>query len=595
MRGTLAIVTALSLALSACPTTNPRPDDDDDIDISLLPAVPVGALVITEILAHPNVGRPEFIEVINASDASVSLAGCKLVDGGTGEHEYDITVPVDLEPGEYAILASAAGLGAIPEDLPADVEWSDVTLAQADETESVALQCPDGTGARTLTDEVAFHWNGLDLHRGHSWQLASAADATANDDPLNWCEAPSDEDAAYASVDGVPDYGTPGAVTLCDTPGGATPQASGDILISEILIDEFTGLREWFELTNPGSVPLDLRGCTLGDVPEDGSTDANLHVLDPDLGETTIEPGGVLLLSKTDTDITPDGSVVSDYPYGALGFNNSALQVLWLECPREGGGDAVEVDSLLYDWGTYGSDFEGRSLALSADGSGFCLAADEDVYFTATQDDPPETFIARGTPGAPNPACPVPEDAPGEGDLVFTEVMVRSSAGVGHNEEWFEMLHVGISSVSLLGCTLVNGNADGDVDEHVIEAPLGLSASPGDRLVFAKSSASDSLEACALPADYTYSTNISFNNDDPESLSLVCPGNVVVDIVQFDGGFPSGIPWQLRLESEDSELNDNYDNWCVSETVSGYSWACTVGDDTNYGTPGEPSACGDSR
>lgn len=595
MRGTLAIVIACSFALSACPTTDPRGDDDDDIDISLLPAVPVGALVITEILAHPNVGRPEFIEVVNASDATVGLAGCKLVDGGTGEHEYDITTPVNLAPGEFAILASAAGLGAIPEDLPADVEWSNITLAQSDETESVALQCPDGTGARSLTDEVTFHWNGLDLRRGHSWQLAAAPDAETNDDPASWCEAPTQDDTAYASVDGVRDYGTPGAVAICETPGGATPQFSGEILINEILVDEFTGLREWFELTNPGSEPLDLRGCTLGDAPADGSTDANLHVLDADLGETAVEPGGVLLLSKTDTDITPDGTTVADYPYGALGFNNSALQLLWLECPREGGGDAIEIDSLIYDWGNYGSDFEGRSLARSGDGSGFCLAGDDDVYYTATTDDPPETFVARGTPGAANPDCPVPEAAPGPGDLVFTEVMVRSSAGVGHNEEWFEMLHVGATPVSLLGCSLVNGNADGDVDEHVIAAPLGLSASAGDRLVFVKSSASDSLDACAIPVDYTYPTSISFNNDDPESLSLVCPGGIVVDIIQFDGGFPSGIPWQLRVGSEDSNLNDNSENWCLSESSAGYTWACTVDEDTNYGTPGQPSACGDSR
>jgi len=594
MRVTPAVLAALSLALCACPTTAPR-NDDDDIDISLLDAVPAGALVITEILAHPNVGRPEFIEVANASDDDVTLAGCKLVDGGTGEHEFDITAPVLLAPGELAILASAAGLGAIPEDFPADVEWSGITLAQSDETESVALHCPDGTGARSVTDVVAFHWTGLGLRRGHSWQLVAVADADANDDPANWCEAPTQDDTIYASVDGVPDYGTPGVATICETPGGDTPAADGDVLISEILVDEFTGLREWFEVHNPGAEPLDLRGCTVGDEPADGSTEVNLHVFDPELGETTVDPGGHLLLAKTDVDVVPDGSVIADYAYGALGFNNSAPQVLWLDCPDPDGGGAVRIDTLNYDWDTYGSAFEGRSLALSGDGSRFCLAGDDDVFFSVDQGEPPETFRARGTPGTANPDCPVPEAPPGAGDVVFTEIMVRSTTAVGHNEEWFEMLHVGATTVSLLGCSLVNGNQDASLDEHLIEAPLGLSAGPGDRLVFANSSASDSLGACALPVDYLYATNISFNNDDPETLSLVCPGGVVIDSIAFDGGFPSGIPWQLRAGSETAAQNDLPESWCLSEDAGGYSWACTVGEDTNYGTPGQPSACGTAR
>jgi hypothetical protein len=590
MRVTPLLLVLAAAALSACPTWVPR-GDDDDIDLSQLPPVAPGALVITEVLAHPNVSRPEYIEVTNASDEAVNLAGCKIVDGGTGEHEYDITVDVELAPGARAILASAAGLGAIPEDLPADVEWSSITLAQSDETEFVGLHCPDGTGARSVTDEVAFHWNGLDLRRGHSWQLAVDADATANDDPENWCEAPTQDDTAYASLDGVRDYGTPGTDTICETPGGATPAAAGEVFISEILVDEFTGLREWFELHNPGSEPLDLRGCILGDEPEDGSTDVREHILDADLGETTIEAGGSLLLAKTATDITADGSVLADYPYSSLIFNNSAPQILWLDCPVGEDGDVVRIDTLNYDWDTYGSTFEGRSISRSPDGSGFCIAGDDELYFTVEQGDPPETFEARGTPGDLNPDCPVPDALPVEGDLVFTELMAHSATDVGENEEWFEMLNVGGETVSLVGCRLVNGNADGDVDEHVIEAPLGLTAAPGGRVVFVKSSATDSIEVCGLPFDYAYGTNIRFNNTSAESLSLVCPGNVVIDTIEFDGGFLSGLPWQLRPGFETAEGNDAPENWCTAETLEDYTWSCTVGDDTNYGTPGEPSSC----
>ncbi len=578
-------------ALCACPTTQRPTDDDDDVPLDLFDAVPVGALVITEIQANPNVARPEYLEVVNATDADVLLTGCKIVDGGAGEHEHSITASdLVLAPGAYALMAGAESLGVLPQDLPADVTWTDITLAQSDPEEIVGLHCPDGTGARHVIDEVAFDWSSLDITRGHAWQLAVEPDADANDDPANWCEAPAEEEARYASLDGVPDYGSPGGPAICETPPEPTPSAEGDILITEILVDEFTGLREWFELHNPGDDPLDLRGCVLGDEPVDGSTDPNTHTLDADNGLTAIEAGGYLLLAKSGTDVVADESLVADYPYGSLGFNNSDPQLLTLDCPDEA-AELVRIATLTYDWDAYGSDFEGRSLQLDDSGTGeLCLAADDDAYWTTTDEEDAETFTAWGTPGAANRPCPVPEPAPAEGELVFTEIMVRSSAGVGHNEEWFEMLHAGAATVSLLGCSFVNGNADGEADEHVIEAPLGLSADPGDRLVFVKSSAADTI-ACGIGADYEYGTNLSFNNDDPETLALVCPGDVTVDAIAFDGGFLSGIPWQVRPGLEDADSNDLGDNWCSSENSDLYSWSCTVGDDTNYGTPGGPASC----
>lgn len=588
---------AVLASLLGCPT-GPVGRDDDDTVLTLYDEVPVGALVVTEILAHPNVGRPEFVEVINASGDDVDLIGCKLVDGGNGEHEYDVRTPLLLAPGEYALLAGEDTLGGPDGDLPADVVWSDITLAQTDESEIVGLRCPDGTGARQVIDEVAFHWNGLDLRRGHSWQLAISPDAVTNDDPDNWCEAPTQDDAVYAEVDGVPDYGSPGEPAICETPGGATPSVAGDVVISEILVDEFTGLREWFELHNPGDEPLDLRGCVLGDEPVVGGTDPNTHTMDADIGLTVIEPGGWLSLSKTETALTADGSVSTDYPYGSLGFNNSELQLLWLDCPGSDG--LVRIDQVIYDWGDYGTEFEGRSLSLSAtaldaedndDPANWCLAADEDTFWTTEAGEPPESFFARGTPGEANPACPVPDPFPLVGEVVFTEILARSAGTeIGTNEEWFEIKNLSDHAVSIDGCTVRNDDFSGEPDDHVIEAPLGLSIEAGTYAVLAKSSAADTI-SCGLPYDYLYGTNIGLANDDPETLELICPGDVVVDVVNFDGDFLPGIPWQLEGAFETALGNDASENWCSTDEVSGYTWTCTVGADTNYGTPGSVSSC----
>ena len=585
-----ALLLLASTLLLGCPTGG---GGDDDDDLVLYGEVPAGALVITEILANPNVGRPEFIEVINTTDEVVNLQGCKVSDAGAGEHEYSIGGDAPVEPGARALLAATEYLGTAEGEIPVDVVWSDITLAQSDELESVGLSCPDGTGARRVIDEVAFHWSGLELRRGHSWQLVAAPDAASNDDPLNWCEAPTQDDTIYATIDGVPDYGTPGDVTVCETPGGPTPAAHGEVVISEILIDEFPGLVEWFEVHNPGDGALDMRGCRFADIAQDSDGDPNVHTLDAEIGETTLEPGAFLLLAKGE--LLGD-TIVPDYQYGSLGFNNSDAQWLWLECPEQGEEDSwIEIDRIAYD-------FEGRSLSLSgalltADdndaAASWCLGLDENAFFE-TEGDEDEPLIAWGTPGEANPACPVPPPYPGEGDLIFTEVMARSAGSdIGHNEEWFEMIHAGNNEVNLAGCWFANGDGVDLPSQDIIEAPLGLTVSPTERPVFVKSSASDTID-CGLPYVYAYGTSISFNNDAFESLALWCPGqpeDVLVDEISFDGGFEAGMPWQLMNGSEDFTANDDPLNWCVDTDPTGYTWSCTVGADTNYGTPGAASTC----
>ena len=79
---------ALACGLLACPVTGPGGGGGGGGGgpVVIYPEVPVGSLVITEILAHPNVGRPEFLELVNVSDEAIDLLGCRLSDGGTTEH-----------------------------------------------------------------------------------------------------------------------------------------------------------------------------------------------------------------------------------------------------------------------------------------------------------------------------------------------------------------------------------------------------------------------------------------------------------------------------------------------------------------------------
>ena len=105
-------------------------------------------------------------------------------------------------------------------------------------------------------------------------------------------------EGAGSEVDGVSDYGSPGAPTTCETLGGIAPSSAGEVVISEILIHEFDGLREWFELHNPGTEAVDIRNCVISDESLGSASDPNSHTINYEAGTTVIESGGFLLLER---------------------------------------------------------------------------------------------------------------------------------------------------------------------------------------------------------------------------------------------------------------------------------------------------------
>ncbi len=159
---------AAFLALTtACDALGPGGGDDDD-GVYILDAIPAGSLVITEVQAEPNVGRPEFIEVLNTSDATVDLVGCQFVDGGTAPHDFTIYDSVVVEGGAYVLFGGGEYLGTNEGEVPIQVDWhSVITLNQGDPEESFGLFCPDGVGTRHAIDEVTFDWDVLGIRKGH--------------------------------------------------------------------------------------------------------------------------------------------------------------------------------------------------------------------------------------------------------------------------------------------------------------------------------------------------------------------------------------------------------------------------------------------
>jgi len=606
MRNKISGLLAACALTLGCGTTIGNPPDNPDITI--YDAVPQGSLVITEIQANPHSSRPQYIEFLVVSDEAVDLKGCQIVDGGSQEHRFSVAEEVMVEPGLRFIAAPMGDLAG-PESgegnlsFPVLLQWEDMALSPTDAKEELSINCPDGTGARHSIDSLAFDWSSLDIARGHSLQLAGDSDAGENDSLDNWCGAPSDIEAIFAVVDGVPDYGTPLEETYCNTLSGKPVTEVGQVVINELLVDEFPGLREWFEIHNPGDQDRDISGCEIGDAPASEPESAQFHAIEAANGETVIEAGGFLLLAKSGWDVTEDGSVIAQYGYTSLSFNNSEEQHLWIDCPSSDGSTTLTIDSVSYNWSSYGSDFEGRSLVLDPsaadsasndDPTSWCLASDGTPFWS--QGEGEDLKEAWGTPGEGNQSCPVPDPFPLPEEVVFTEILVRSAgASIGHNEEWFELKNLASHSVSLDGCTLVNDDESG-ITEHLITPVFGLTVASNDYVILSRTSAEDSI-ACGLPAEYFYGNSISFSNSAPEQLSLLCGDGeqqVLIDSISFDGGveeFSPGHPWQLSSTAEDAILNDDPSAWCAEGSPETFSWSCSVGDDTNYGTPGSSNNC----
>lgn len=220
----------------------------------------------------------------------------------------------------------------------------------------------------------------------------------------------------------------------------------GDLVISEIMVrpSGSPSVREWFELFNATSRPLDLGGLTFDGGGVEGFT----------VDETlSLAPGDYMVFGRS-TDTSTNGGVTVDYAYDGLGFANTAdtLRVR---------AEARVVDVVGYD-ATYPIRV-GRSLSLDPnavdassndDGANWCFAtaalAGGDfgtpgrVNDGCADESPPSivhTPVADGQPARrPVPVtAQVTDEGTGldavrlyyrsVGDVVFTEVLMRPIGG----------------------------------------------------------------------------------------------------------------------------------------------------------------------
>ena len=264
---------------------------------------------------------------------------------------------------------------------------------------------------------------------------------------------------------------------------------AGDLVITEVFADADappggSGAdegKEWVEIYNASTAPLDLNGVVVNHSRPDGSS-GKAHIM----ATVTVAAGGYLVLANTLPTLVP---AWADYGYA------SDLGDLY---NQDGGKFTLMCGPTEIDHATYEQVEPGHSRSLDGgrapdyqvnDDVGNWCASDELAAHTFT----PENF---GTPKQANQDCmnvipgscndngtSRPTVAPMPGDLTITEVMPGPAAVGDTTGEWFEVLvnrDVDLNDVGL--------DRASDAAMPVILASAScLHAAAGTRLVFARS------------------------------------------------------------------------------------------------------------
>jgi len=199
-----------------------------------------------------------------------------------------------------------------------------------------------------------------------------AAAEPARDGPGR--DAPADT-VGTLPIDASPDAGDAG-------PAARAP-AAGDVALVEVLVDPAGSDlgREWVELQNLGADDLDLSGLHLSD----GTTDVAV-----DGGRLAAH---ALVVLGQSADPAHNGGAPVDRAYSTrLQLNNDADSVAICVGACAGG---LVLDRFAWD-GTLGGAYQGHAVVIDHAAGTICPATT-----------PFGTEGSFGTPGSPNPPCPV--------------------------------------------------------------------------------------------------------------------------------------------------------------------------------------------
>ena len=488
-----------------------------------------GDVVITELHANPDGadGDSEYVELFNASGADMALEGLSLavsrIDGASLKtHRFVDGIIADEA---YFVAGNVA-----PPALPAHVDYGyEGSLGSLRNTDGVvSIWC-----RQTLIDEVRYETT----TDGRALELdgALAPDHELNDEAHHWCSTPV---GAAPSFEG--NFGTPGAPNnpcervglgdgLCLQNGSSREvraPAEGRVAITEWMANPAgdDSALEWVEVRFDEEA--DLNAFELG-----SSADALEAVVDD---EDCVPVGaGAHVVFGASSAAAPRVDAALRFSLG-----NSGSKSIFA------GSEGIVLDRVEYD-GTS----SGVSWQVDFDGA-LCLADSSDEYAPGNV----------GTPGQPNPSCPVVLEPgscldeggvrdivpPAVGEAHITEWMANPSAVDNRDGEWVELRFD--AGVDLNGLTL----SDLTAAETRLASQSCLSVEAGAHVVLARTvdPATNGGVDSVLAA-----LSLSLNNAD-ETLTLSI-GNTVLDTVSWARS-KAGVAMQIDELGQVCEAANSY-------------------------------------
>ncbi len=491
----------------------------------------IPAIVVSELLFHPNVASEangEWFEIFNAGTESTDMRLWNFRDAdNTG---FRLEAHLIIEPGDFLVFAPTTSTfynGGVPVDL----QYGGAITFDNDQDELI-LYNPYGD----VHDQVQYNVaNGWPTASGASMQLTDLG--ADNDDPANWVISRN------AWVGSAGDFGTPGEVF-------DGPYAPYDMVITELMYDPYVSSDEngeWFEITNAGSVPENLR------LWEFFTSDNYFRV-----SGSIMVPAGESVVFAPTTSTFYNGGVAVDYAYGgALSFENEADQLKIVD------PSGVVHDSIAYDEaGDWPQPF-GASMQLNDinnennDGTNWYASM---WPWTGSAGD-------LGTPGEVN-------DGPYEDPhVIISEIMYNPLASSDDSGEWFELHNAGQDTINVKYWTMYDAGGQSFFPAAQLYIP------PGEEVVLGRNG-SMSYNGGIASMDYVFGGAMAFDNDADELFLTDLNGNAI-DAVEYDlsSDWPDVEGASIYLPDV---LADN--NLASSWHIATLAWSGSYGD---FGSPGE--------